>query len=82
MGEDMRREFLGKAKDVKGVVKAFVGMNAENALKTKPKVWLLLFYNLLYCKKALANVGMNRVTRQRIPASISYACETIPLGRS
>ena len=40
MGEHMRREFLGKCKekDERGAVKAFVGMNKENALKTKPKV--------------------------------------------
>ena len=39
MGVDMRREFLGGIKpDEKKAVKAFVGMNTENMLKTKPKV--------------------------------------------
>lgn len=39
MGREMRKEFLGgvKEEEVK-VVKAFVGLNGENALKTKPKV--------------------------------------------
>ena len=39
MGKDMRKEFLGGVKeDEKKAVKAFVGMNTENMLKTKPKV--------------------------------------------
>lgn len=38
-GVDMRREFFGGiGKDEKKAVKAFVGMNTENMLKTKPKV--------------------------------------------
>ena len=39
MNGDMRKEFLGGIKpDEKKAVKAFVGMNTENMLKTKPKV--------------------------------------------
>ena len=39
---DMRKEFFGGiGPDEKKAVKAFVGMNTENALKTKPKVRLL-----------------------------------------
>jgi len=39
MGADMRREFFGGIKaDEKKAVKAFVSMNTENMLKTKPKV--------------------------------------------
>ena len=35
----MRKEFLrGVGKDEKKVIKAFVGMNVEGMLKTKPKV--------------------------------------------
>lgn len=42
MAPDMRKEFLGGiGPDEKKAVKAFVGMNTENALKTKPKVRLL-----------------------------------------
>lgn len=38
-GEGLRREFLGdrKGKGAADAVKKFVGMNAENALKTKPR---------------------------------------------
>ena len=43
MRKDMRREFLGGIKeDEKKAVKAFVAMNTENMLKTKPKVRLRL----------------------------------------
>ena len=46
MAPDMRKEFLGGiGPDEKKAVKAFVGMNTENALKTKPKV-LLLHYSM------------------------------------
>ncbi|KAI4242068.1 MAG: hypothetical protein LQ352_007312 [Teloschistes flavicans] len=39
MAADMRKEFLGGiAKDEGKAVKAFCGMNKENALKTRPKV--------------------------------------------
>lgn len=39
MAPSMRSDFLGGVAREEGkVVKAFVGMNAENALKTKPKV--------------------------------------------
>ena len=42
MAPDMRKEFFGGiGPDEKKAVKAFVGMNTENALKTKPKVRLL-----------------------------------------
>jgi len=39
MEAGFRKEFFGRIpKDEKKVVKAFVNQNAENALKTKPKV--------------------------------------------
>ena len=39
MAPDLRKEFFGGCKaDEAKVVKAFAGMNQENALKTKPKV--------------------------------------------
>ena len=39
MDESLRREFLnGASKKETKAVKAFVSANAENALKTKPKV--------------------------------------------
>lgn len=50
LNDGMRKEFLsGAAKDGVKAVKAFVKSNAENALKTKPKVRekLLLFVSLV-----------------------------------
>ena len=44
MAPDMRKEFFGGiSQGEKKAVKAFVGMNTENALKTKPKVRLLQY---------------------------------------
>lgn len=42
----MRKEFLKgvPARDEKKAVKAFVEMNKENMLKTKPKVSIMLYY--------------------------------------
>jgi hypothetical protein len=38
MSNGLRRDFFKNAKDEKAVVTQFIGMNAESALKTKPKV--------------------------------------------
>lgn len=51
MDGGMRKEFLGGiSKDEGKAVKAFVKANAENALKTKPKV---RHYRLLFVRIAL-----------------------------
>jgi uncharacterized protein (DUF2461 family) len=53
--EGIRREFLDKAgKTDAQVVKAFVKANAENALKTKPKVSDDLFHQLRFAYRLLA----------------------------
>jgi hypothetical protein len=38
MSDGLRRDFFKGAKDEKAVITQFTGMNADSALKTKPKV--------------------------------------------
>ena len=38
MSDGLRRDFFKGAKDEKAVIAQFTGMNADSALKTKPKV--------------------------------------------
>lgn len=38
MSDGLRRDFFKGVKDEKAVITQFTGMNAESALKTKPKV--------------------------------------------
>jgi uncharacterized protein (DUF2461 family) len=40
MSDGLRRDFFKGSKDEKAVITQFTGMNAESALKTKPKVSL------------------------------------------
>ena len=54
MAAELRKEFFGGiGPDEKKAVKAFVGMNTENALKTKPKV------RLLHCSMSMT--GLTRM---------------------
>lgn len=81
MGADMRREFLGGiGRDEKKAVKAFVGMNMENMLKTKPKVWFRFLLSLV--RALLLTFGKFRATTQIIQISIFCGYGIIPLGRS
>jgi uncharacterized protein (TIGR02453 family) len=80
MGAEMRREYLGGVgRDEKKVVKAFVGMNTENMLKTKPKVW---FDSFISGSETSLTFGMFRATRQTILISICCGYGIIPLGKN
>jgi hypothetical protein len=83
MSADLRRDFFDGEEDEKAVVAAFVSnkTNAESALKTKPRVRILLFPHdkslsvFRFCSYEQSNVGLMlreyyfRVMRQIIGIS-------------
>jgi hypothetical protein len=80
MSEGLRRDFFDGAKDEKAVINKFIGMkmNAESALKTKPKVGHLLWFQYFSMrhlwKKTLTTA--NRATKPTTKTSNCSASRT------
>lgn len=76
----MRKEFLkGAAKNDTKVVKAFVAANAENALKTKPKVSAqscVSFSRIVVRISSTAPLA-NHTTDSRIASDDKYAVRSV-----